>query len=68
LSESKEDIIGFIGSLIVIYIFILFYLAIQGIPLTQHTMYVLTTVFLFIAFIGFLVFCGFSTKPKRRVR
>jgi hypothetical protein len=68
LSVSKDAIIGFIGSLIAIYIFILLYLAIQGIPLTQHTMYVLTTVFLLMAFIGFLVFCGFSTKPKRRVR
>jgi len=61
MSITKNDVIAFIGSMITIYAFIFLYLTIQGVTVTLKILPIIA----FTILVAFLVFCGFSTKPRR---
>jgi hypothetical protein len=64
MSMDKSDVIAMVGFSIFIYVFILFYFWIQGAVLTLDVLWKLGLVVAFASFIGFLVFCGFSSKKE----
>jgi polyferredoxin len=65
MSMTKSDVIAMVGFSILIYVFILFYFWIQGAVLTLGVLWMLAVVVVFASFIGFLVFCGFSSKMRK---
>jgi ABC-type polysaccharide/polyol phosphate export permease len=62
---DKSDVTMIVGFTIIMYVFIVFYLWVQNIPLTFHVLGILALIVMFISAFGFLVYCGFSTKKRK---